>query len=489
MDNLLAGALWMAALVTAWTVVVSHAALRPDARLQASGARGLRAAGGLLLIAAVARTWLVRADALTLGEEAGAVRLLRETWAAPDGVLLTLALFAALAAAAVPRVIAAIAASEQGRARMAAGAMTLASVAAAIAAASLRAPGTELQPTLLHWSGLVAYPLYLAACGLAVVPVALGGAAAVSGARRRWLAAMLALFGAATALVAWSHHAGAARPPELDVTGAVADTPWTTLDLVVIIPMLLTAAAAFDSWGADRGGLRRSRVSSVMMLAVGGIVLAVAGPAILDWVAQRDLEFGTEVPPIRGIRALVCGVAALGLCGLAIVRAMREQRTDARLWHAAQAATLLAAAVAAVAVSVPPARLELEPGVAQSVAMWGQRWTFTSQGPSQVEGSDSDAALVAFEIGTGGDRTIETAGERVFRGGHGTPAARIAVPGIVRSPLGDLRFTVRALRGDAALVRVQFHPLATLAWLLAGTAVALLVAAAVAPGRPDEAAP
>lgn len=491
MDAIGSTALWLAAVAAGWSVVTARAG-RGDPRLVASGARALQAAGVLVPVALLAALLASRAEAIAVAGTASVRMLLVAMLADPRGMILVLAGFTAACAACVPRVVRDGAIPDRTRAYAAAGALTgLVVLAAALARGwnASTASDSATSPELFHWSGVAFRVLYLAGLAVAVVPLAVPPTDRYAPARLRSTRLALAAFVAALGLGAWARHSGIAPPADVDASGNLVDPAWSSAHLLLAVPPLLYAASAFTQRAGRERPAAPARIASMLMLVVAALVAAALGPSVLDWVGQRDVEIGAPIGPLGRWGAIAATVAATLLAALAVARAVQDDDRAARLWHAALAAALLALGMAAVAVSARPQQLIMRPGVSATASGWGGTWTLTSQGVSQEEGEHFDGALVAFEVTRNGRTSVESAGERIYRDPHGHAAARVAVPGVVRTAAGDLRLTVRALRGDEALVRAQFHPLAWVGWSLAVLTVLLMAASAAVPDQSRRADP
>ena len=485
MDTLGTLALWLAAIMGAWAVIATRAGSRGDVRLVESGARALHAVAALVVFAMAAAYLDLRAAALAATGSAPTLTLLRAAWSDLPTRVLIWGTAVALFAAVVPRAVRSGAMPERTRAHLVAG---LVSTGAALGAVALHtlvprgAEGGRAAPELHHWAGITYHISYVLATAAAVVPLAVGPVPRLTALRLRWTLGALATLIAALALGAWARYAGITAAPELDANGVLVDPEWSTVHLLVLVPPLVLAASAYALRARQRAGGRGARapLAAVLLLIVAAIGVVVVGPAVLDWVAGREIEAGADMLRLRGAPAVGVAVALTLLAAAAAVAGARAR--DSRLLHGAQVSALLLMATALAAFSTTEQRFEIDPGASATVRAGASAWQLTSQGTSQVEGADYDGALVAFELTSGKRRAFALAGERLYRDAHGHPAGRVAVPGVVRGVAADLRFTVRGLRGDRALGRAQHHPLVTPAWALAAITVALLVAAAASIG-------
>lgn len=483
MDTLGTLALWLAAIIGAWAVVATRVGRHGDARLIESGARALHAVAALLAFALAAAYLDLRAAAVAATGATLPLTLVREAWSDSPMRVLIWATAAALFAAVVPRAVRPGTMSERTRAHLVAGVVATAASLAAVALRALLPAGEEgvhAAPEMHHWAGIASRTLYVLGAAAAVVPVAVGPVPRLTTLRLRWTLCALAALVAALAFGAWARYAGITAAPELDPDGVLVDPAWSTAHLLVLVPPLILAASSYALRARQRAGDRGARapLAAVLLLIAAAIGLVVVGPAVLDWVAGREIEAGADMLRLRGALAVGVAVALTLLAAATAVAGARAPSRDSRLLYGAQVSALLLLGAAVAALSTTGQRFELDPGASATVRAGGAAWRFTSQGTSQVEGADYDAALVAFELTSRNREAFALAGERLYRDAHGHPGARVAVPGVVRGLAADLRFTVRGLRGDRALVRAQHHPLVTPAWGLAAITIALLVAAA-----------
>nr|MBA3890724.1 hypothetical protein [Gemmatimonadaceae bacterium] len=223
------------------------------------------------------------------------------------------------------------------------------------------------------------------------------------------------------------------------------------------------------------------RGASLLLLVAAGMMASAVAPAILAWMAGRTVTFGMPLSPLHGWEASIVLAMATVYIGWMTLRGFRAPSWPVRVMRFAVAGVVGTMGLAVLALSTEPRQLTLEPGATATFNAMGREWRLASQGASQEEAATYDGALVAFEIAEGGSTRIASAGERIYRDSHGHPAGRVAVPGVVRGLFGDLRFTVRALRGDEVLLRAQFHPLATFVWLMAAFTVLAFAALAFMP--------
>lgn len=481
MESIGSTGLWLTVVVAAWAVVTARAGGARDPGLLRSGSRALHAAAVLMPVALVALVLDVRADAIAVRGDVPWSLLARDVLDGFAGTLLVLGALAAAAGAAIPAASAPALPGVRARANLTGG-LVVGGVALAVLTTRAWWGGAgegAASPVLFHWSGLAFLVTYLAGLGVAIVPAALAHAPALAPVRRRWTLVAIAFLVAALALGAWSRHGGAAPAPELDPAGALVDRRWTTAHLLLLVPLLMLAASVPPPGTRTAAAVpARSRTGSVLLLFAAAIVLSVFGPVMLDWSAGRELSLGKPLAPLPSWLGITVGIVA-GVAALhGVLRAVRARVPQARLISVARASALATLSLAVISLSTRAERLPLSPGNPGVFAAAGHEWRFSSQGTSQEEEATYDGALVAFEITSGRTTRIESAGERVYRDAHGHPAARVAVPGLLHGITGDLRFTVRAMRGDEALLRVQFHPLAAFAWIAAGLTVASLAAAA-----------
>lgn len=525
MDLVATTATWMAALMAAWTVVTGMAGARRDVRLEASGARGLHAGAALLLLALVLH--LVEERRGVAAAPLGVASLLaaRTLWTDVVARLVGWALAVGLVGAVVPSLAHRFGRDTQLRAQVVAAVVLLLFAGAAATATWVITPtaaddvGTG--PVAIQvWPGIVARLLYLAGMAALVVPLSLWRTAAAREMRVRWALGALASMTASLVLGAWVRYALAAPPAELDPNGVPFAPRWTTMSMLWVVPPLVAAAHA----AADAPGSRRGWLPRLFALLAAGTVLAVLAPALYRWTQATEVAPGLAVHPplvvlvalpvllaITGLAvaalhgriaaprlAAVGGMAAVVMPLLAIFAGVRDGASLATIALAGASGALIvvggmrgsfpAAAIAGgsalllvgatvAAISSRPVTVELQQGAAQTVDVRGDPWRLTSQGASQVEQPLYDAALVALEAESPGRGTIVTTGERIYRDAHGHAGTRIAVPGLARGVLGDLRIVVLGLRGEGALAQVQYHTLATVAWILAVVMVASLGAA------------
>ena len=483
MDILATLALWLAAILGAWAVVATRAGSRGDVRLVGSGERALHAVAALMAFALAAECIELRAAAIAATGGVPAATLVRAAWSDGPVRVLVWGTAAALFAALVPRAARSATPRERARAHVVAGSVATGAALAVIAMRVLFPSGDEggsAAPELHHWAGIAFHTLYALGAAAAVVPMAVGPVPPLTALRLRWTLAALGTLVAALGFGAWARYAGITAAPDLNAEGVLVDPAWSTAHLVVLAPPLVLAAASYALRARQRAGgqVARAPMATALLLFVAAIGVVAVGPAVLDWVAMRDIEAGADMLRLRGAAAIGVALALVLMAGVPAAAAARAARHDSRLLHAAQASALLLLATIVTALSTTSRRFELDPGATAMVRSGSSEWRFTSQGTSQVEGADYDGALVAFELVSGERRAFALAGERLYRDAHGHPGARVAVPGVVRGVAADLRFTVRGLRGDRALVRAQQHPLVTPAWVLAAATVVLLLAAA-----------
>lgn len=542
MDLVTTTALWLSVVFSAWAVVTSVADGSRDARLVASGERGLHAALALVTIALV----LIAVEERSLLADAPSSVALAITarlpWTDAATRLTLWAVFAAAGAVAAAGIVRREASPVRARTQSIAGVVALVfSLAAAGARYALgAAPDADvIAPVAVHTGpGIAARLLYVAGCAATIVPIAVG----TRGSRRetafRWMLTALALTAASLTIAAWVRYAAVAPAAELTAEGMPATLRWSSLSALWVVVPLLVCAAAFALAGPDRSRRELARVPrgwmALLSLAVAAILmLAAVAPAIEDWTAAREAALGFEVhPPLL----TMLGVPVLGVVGWAAVRqAMGGGRAVTRLaaWAGGAAVLLAALAMAAgtrdgaallgvalagaaagallaavgdpgsprrralvvaqgavlvtigagfAATSVPPVQAQLTTGSPERLRIATAEWTFTSQGASQVELPPYDAAVVAFEIESGGEAQLLTTGERIYRDAHGHAGARVAVPGVLHRAGGDLRVVPRGIRGDVAMLQVQYHPLATLAFIAAAVSAAALLVAAIVDG-------
>lgn len=479
-------ATWLTVVLGVWCIVAVRSAPASDSRLLASGARGLHAAAVLMVVAALAAVWTVRGEAIAATGQAPASIIARAMLGGWPTYVIVVAMVVAVFAALVPWMARAGGERDRTRPGVVAGACVAVAAAAALAIRAATSPAPEdaaVAAELHHWGGIAFLLLYPVGVAASLIPVAIGRVRELTTRRLRWTLHGLAAMLAALAAGAWARYAGAAPAPELDVAGALADRPWTTAHLLLLVPPLLLTAGAHALHARRRAAAADAapaRVATALLLLVAAMVVAVVGPAVVDWVAGREIEFGAPVAPLRGAIAIAVAVVLGAAAAWCAARVRHSGASDSRLLSAVHASAFAALALAVVAMSSPVQSIEIGPGSSVPIHAGGRIWKATSQGTSQVDGGTYDGAVVALLLERDGVQRFVTAGERLYRDPQGHNAARVAVPGILRRPSGDLRVTVRGLRGDEALVRAQFHPLATPAWLLAAATIVLLLAGAVA---------
>lgn len=535
MELVAATALWMAVLLAAWTVVTGFAGATHDARLAASGARGLHAVAMLALLG-LALHLVAEARALVEAPlHVAATFAARSLWVDVGARLLTWAAVLGAVAALVPRVARGAGQTQRVEAQRLAG---VAALLVTVLAASGGALAGEVGETseeigtgpvgVQAWPGMIARLLYLVGVAAMLVPLAMRRVPRGREIARRWALAALGLTLGGLTLAAAVRYAAAAPPAALDAQGVPTGRSWSSTGALWGVAPLLIAATAF--------ALARPAATWMAALLAGLAVilmLAAVAPAVHDWTQAAPMELGFALhPPLvvllalptlalilvllvrrgsparpRGTTALAGATGALVTAGLAALAGARGAATLAcialagaaaalvwtragrglhgRLLAVAQSAALLLLAALLAAISSRPRTLELTPGAPAGVEARGQSWRLTSQGASQVELPLYDGAVVAFEVEAPGARALVTAGERIYRDAHGHAGTRVADPGVLRGLLTDLRVVVLGSRGDAALVQVQHHPLATPAWMLAALVAASLLAAAVIGERED----
>ena len=321
-------ALWLAVVVCTWTVVTALFDER-DARLLASGARGLHAAAALALLAvasSVGETFASLSDAP--GGVASAIAV-RGIWADPAARLAMWAGITACFAAIVPRVVRRDDPQVRTGAQLVAAGVVLAMLlAAAGARVVLEAPAEDGPgaPVAVHvWTGVAARLLLVAGCGAMIVPFALAGVPVRREIPRRWSLAALALVVAGLTLSAWVRYAAAAPAAVIDASGLPVGHAWTSLDALWALPALLVGAAAYWLAGSasaapgspSEPNARRpaSRLMAGLLLSLVAVALAaVLVPPLLDWTNARDIEIGFALlPPAMTIVAIPALLAMLAV--------------------------------------------------------------------------------------------------------------------------------------------------------------------------------
>lgn len=476
-------ALWLVTIVGTWAAVAARVSFGDDPRLVRSGARALHAAAVLMLAAVATHLIGRRGGVLAASELAARVAAARDMLAAPDGLLLLATAFAAVAAAFVPRAVRNMQSRERRRAHERAGIIVAAAALATIVARAFWGDAAERTTPveLFDWSGMAFRTLYAAGIGMLAAPVAIAAAPGRAPLRLRVYASALATQLLALTLAAWSRYAAVAPATELDAAGLPLDPQWSTAYLLLLVPVIVTAAALVSLHGRTGDATRRSRPAAVLLLGAAAMIASAVAPAIRDWVVGQDVEFGMPLSPLHAWEASLALAVAVVYAGWLVLRAWRTPTAPARLLRIAAACAVATVGLAVLALATDARQLTLAPGTTAAFGSMGREWRFASQGTSQEEAATYDGALVAFEVRSGGESSIATAGERIYRDAHGHPAGRVAVPGLVRGMGGDVRFTVRALRGDEVLIRAQFHPLATVAWIVAALTVIALATFALLP--------
>lgn len=483
MHSLEPAALWLALIVGGWAAVTARVAFGDDPRLVRSGGRALHAAACLLVIAVTAFVAGRRDGVLASSGGAAWVIALRELLAAPDGMVLLVTTFAGLATGVVPRLVRDAPRLERRTAYRRAGLLVAVGALAAIASRAFWGDGVEgaAPVELFDWSGMAFRVLLAAGAGLLAAPIVMTPVPSRAGTRLRLCTIALAMQLLALTSGAWSRYAAVSPAPELDAAGTLADPQWSTGYLLLLVPALLTAASVAALHVRVHHASGRSRTSAVLLLAAAAMIASALAPAIRDWVVGREVRFGMPMSPLHAWEASFAIAVAVVVAGWLKLRAFRAPSAPVRLMRFATAGAVGTLGLAVLALSTEARQLTLAPGATAPLRSMGREWRFASQGTSQEEAPTYDGALVAFEVVSGSGTTIAAAGERIYRDSHGHPAGRVAVPGVVRGLTGDLRFTVRALRGDEVLIRAQFHPLASLAWLMAAFTVIAFAASALRP--------
>lgn len=485
MSTIEPAALWLALIVGAWAALIARLSFSGDPRLVRSGGRALHAGAALFIVAVLAFIAGHRGDGLAATDSAAWLAALRGMLSAPDGMLLLVAASAALATAFVPGTANEAQPQERRGAQFRAGmTVTLAAAITIIARASWGDATERATPIeLFDWSGMAFRVLYAAGIGALAGPIAL---TSVPGLAQRRLRACAASFGIqilALTLAAWSRFGAVSPAPELDPTGALLDAGWTTGYLLLLVPPTFTAAAIASLYARVHHANLRARAAVALLLLAAALMASAVLPAIRDWVVGREVEFGMPLSPLHAWEASLALAVAVVSAAWLTLRAFRVPTAAIRLMRLATAGAIGTLGLAVLALSTEARQLTLAPGATAAYRSMGQEWRFASQGASQEEAATYDGALVAFEVLSGGATSIVTAGERIYRDAHGHPAGRVAVPGVIRGLGGDLRITVRALRGDEVLLRAQFHPLASVAWLMAAFTAVAFAAFAMLPQR------
>lgn len=472
MNSLEPVALWLALVMGAWAAVTATVPFGSDRRLLRSGARGLHAAAALSLVALV--TFLVarRAAVLATSDVAAWTIALRTALAAPDGLALLVATAAAIGTAVALHAARLHPSHDQRIAHRRAGLLVATVALATIVARAFWGDAVEgaIPVELFSASGVAFRALLALGVGLLAAPAVLAplGRPAL---QLRLCAAALTVQLLALLLGAWSRYAAATPPTELDAGGSLLEVRWTTAYLLLLVPPLVTGAAVATLHARTHAGGRRARSAVVLLLAAAAMIVSVIAPPIRDWVVGRDVAPGMPISPLQAWEASFGAAVAVVLTGWLARRAVRPASLHVRMTRIAAAGVAATAGLAILALSTDARELTLPPGGTATFGAMGQEWRFASQGASQEEAPTYDGALVAFEVRSSGGTRLATAGERIYRDGHGHPAGRVAVPAVMRALGGDVRFTVRALRGDEVLVRAQFHPFATVAWMVAALTV------------------
>lgn len=513
----------LTALVSGWVALLRFAGAARDERLLASAVRGCHATAALTLLASAGTAATLAADLPSWESVAVAM------WESRGARTVVWAFAAAVAAALVPR----LAREDPPRAKATA-------LMIAAGAPGLLALGALLEPwEALGVDGSVDGALVEAQTATGIVHALLElagyatfvaiGALRLSGAPeprvRRPVRLALALLAAALLADAWRHYAGVAAVTELPPAPDASWPEWRGVDALPLIPPLMLVAHLY--WTTLR------RAAWLTFVVVGVLAASAAVPMVLDWVAARPIGRGLLLTPprlsmlalplllaalatawpavrrtgvgtrratpaaaiggasivaaaavagVRGWPWLTC-IALAGALAALVLSALPEARTLAgRAGVVAQAALALCIAGAAGALSTRPQLLEIMPGARQTVAAPGGGWQVANQGVSHEESPSYDGSVVALDLsGPRGDG-FATPGERRYRDPHGHEGPRAVVPALRTALAGDLRFTAPGLRGEAAIIRAWYHPLAGFAF---AAGLLVVIGAAAACLRPE----
>ena len=412
--------LWLALLMSAWSMMLSAAGIalaRDDFRL--SGSRGLRIAASFTLLSAVSLLWALYSGDLSLrlvamytGDGLATPFRLSALWASIDGWLLLWNV--AFAASAVVAVRAR--AADGGGPPPLAGAICAAVLTVTLAISALAVnpfvrvyaippDGRGLDPQLQDWARVLDAPLFAIGCSAVAIWTVL------------WLASLARVEGRVR------RDAAAGAWPVIAIGGLAAGT------------------AARVSWGYSHRGVLPSPAAPFDSASGSAFAVLLILAVLLVALSGARWSPVTRVLSGAGALLLLIGLVAEARGGQ-FTATLRDGETY------------------------------------QATDPWGVAWSFTSQGASRIERPGYLLTSVAFLPKRAAVRQPFIAGEvREYAADTARPSPPDLRAGIQRSFAQDVSIAIAAVGAGKATVRIRFAPLVSLVWIggalfVAGTLVA-----------------